>query len=243
MSQHDKEDEVKRCIQKHNSVSRCAKELGIDVSIILDILSKIQDKPLSETKNISISLEKEKDLALYELINSGESDTLEFKASMLEPVPSLRTKSNITSNENLDRQLKGMRETLKNEVVTTISAFMNSTGGILLVGVQDDGSVYGLEKDFKAAGGKGDWDAWLQLLANLIRGKIGTEFFNYVKVERVIHDDKTVAKIVVEKSRRPAYIEIKDAAFYVRSLNTTTPLNTKQAHDYITDHWRSFESL
>jgi hypothetical protein len=33
-------------------------------------------------------------------------------------------------------------------------------------------------------------------------------------------------------------IEIKDA-FYVRSLNTTTPLNTKQAHDYITDHWRS----
>jgi predicted HTH transcriptional regulator len=57
-----------------------------------------------------------------------------------------------------------MKETLKNEVVTTISAFMNSAGGILLIGVQDDGSVYGLEKDFKAAGRKGDLDGWLQLL-------------------------------------------------------------------------------
>jgi hypothetical protein len=100
MSQHDIEDEVKRCIQKYNSVSRCAKELDIDVSTILDILSKIQDKPLSKTENIPISLEKEKNLALYELINSGESDTLEFKALMLEPAPSLRTKSNITSSED-----------------------------------------------------------------------------------------------------------------------------------------------
>jgi predicted HTH transcriptional regulator len=187
--------------------------------------------------NPPILLEKEKNLALYELIKSGESDTLEFKASMLEPVPSVKIKSDVISNENLDRQLKGMRETLKNEVVTTISAFMNTVGGILLVGIQDDGSVYGLDRDFKAAGGKGDWDSWVQVLANLIRGKIGTEFVNYIKVERVMHDNKTVAKIVVEKSRRPAYVEIKDAAFYVRSLNTTTPLNTKQAHDYITDHW------
>ncbi len=130
-------------------------------------------------------LEKEKNLALYELIKSGESDTLEFKASMLEPTPSVRTKPNETNNENLERQFKGMKETLKNEVVTTISAFMNSAGGILLVGVQDDGSVYGLENDFKVAGRSKDWDAWLQQLASLIKEKIGTEFFSYVKVERL----------------------------------------------------------
>ena len=74
-----------------------------------------------------------------------------------------------------------------------------------------------------------DWDAWLQVLANLIRGKIGTEFVNYFKVERVLHNDKTVVKIVIEKSHRPAYVEIKDAVFYVRSLNTTILLNTKQS--------------
>ena len=46
--QHNIEDEVKKCIQKYNSVSRCTKELGIDVATVLDIISKIQNKPLLE---------------------------------------------------------------------------------------------------------------------------------------------------------------------------------------------------
>jgi hypothetical protein len=28
-------------------------------------------------------------------------------------------------------------------------------------------------------------------------------------------------------------VRVRDAAFYIRNLNTTTPLNTKQANDYI----------
>jgi predicted HTH transcriptional regulator len=152
------------------------------------------------------------------LINLGELDTLEFKASMLEPIISSSMKSSLTDSENIERQLKGMQETLKNEVISTISAFMNWAGGIMLIGVQDDGSVCRLEKDLKAAGRKRDWDSWLQVLANHIREKIGTEFVNHVKVERVMHENKTVAKITVERSRRPAYVEKKDAAFYVRSL-------------------------
>lgn len=52
------------------------------------------------------------------MIIRGESDTLEFKASMLEPVSS--------ENQKPDLAVKGMKETLKNEIVTTICAFMNS---------------------------------------------------------------------------------------------------------------------
>jgi hypothetical protein len=39
---------MKGCIQKYNSVSRCTIELGIDVATVLDIISKIQNKPLLE---------------------------------------------------------------------------------------------------------------------------------------------------------------------------------------------------
>jgi hypothetical protein len=28
-------------------------------------------------------------------------------------------------------------------------------------------------------------------------------------------------------------VRVRDAVFYIRNLNTTTPLNTKQANDYI----------
>jgi predicted HTH transcriptional regulator len=112
-----------------------------------------------------------------------------------------------------DCVVKGLIETLKNEIVTTICAFMNSAGGILLVGVQDDGSVYGLEEDFRLSGKGGNWDSWLQTLASLVHDKIGTEFIKYVKVELIEYIDKIVAKIIVEKNHCPAYVEIKDAEF------------------------------
>ena len=35
------------------------------------------------------------------------------------------------------------------EIAKTISAFMNSEGGILLIGVKDDETILGLKKDFK----------------------------------------------------------------------------------------------
>lgn len=59
-------------------------------------------------------------------------------------------------------------------------------------------------------GGKKDWDTWQLKLATLIRDKIGAEFANYVSVERVIHENKTVTKIVVDRSRHPVHIEKKD---------------------------------
>jgi len=48
---------------------------------ILDILLKIQNKrSLDKTDVKSTPLEKEKDVALNDLIQIGESNTLEFKA-------------------------------------------------------------------------------------------------------------------------------------------------------------------
>ena len=58
-------------------------------------------------------------------------------------------------------------------------------------------------------GGKKDRDTWQRKLAT-IRDKIGAEFANYVSVERAIHENKTVTKIVVDRSHHPVHIEKKD---------------------------------
>ncbi len=47
-----------------------------------------------------------------------------------------------------------------------------------------------------------------------------------------------VAKVIVEKSTRPAYVEKKDVEFYIRSINVTQSLNTREANNYIFDHWK-----
>jgi hypothetical protein len=54
-----------------------------------------------------------------------------------------------------------------------------------------------------------------------------------------------VAKIKVQKSYRQVFVEYQDSKsgqpkteFYYRAINTTQALNTKQANDYIKEHWR-----
>lgn len=135
---------------------------------------------------------------------------------------------------------KVLEEKLQQEIVKTIAAFLNSEGGILLVGVEDDGTVSGIEKDFKSIhGSRKNLDGWLQHLVDMITNQIGPEFTQYIKVRPISYQNNTVAKIIVTKSGRPAYVEKKDVEFYIRSLNTTHALNTKQANYYIVDHWKN----
>ena len=61
---------------------------------------------------------------------------------------------------------------LEDSVVKTVAGFSNSRyGGTLLVGVTDDGRIYGLEPDyatFSKRGERGDRDLWGQHLKNLL---------------------------------------------------------------------------
>ena len=67
---------------------------------------------------------------------------------------------------------------------------------------------------------------------------------SFLRLERIEYDGKTVAKIQVEKSPRPVYVEYRDnkgqdrTEFFVRAINTAQSLNTKQANDYIRVRWK-----
>lgn len=264
------EDKLRRILKEKGSISisNCAREFGVDVATILDIVSNLKTQKEVYTANMndvanistpspfSLPLEEEKDLPLEELVQKGESDTLEFKASMLKPTrpePNIaliekEIRSSVDEEKKKEWQQrlvdaqktqKGLADTLRQEICKTLAAFLNSEGGVLLVGVEDDGTISGVEKDFPVIPGiRKDWDGWLQELDHLVTAHIGTEFINYIKVSRIPFQGKTVAKIIVKSSPRPAYVEKTDVEFYIRSLNTTHALNTKQASNYIFDHWK-----
>jgi Putative DNA-binding domain len=227
----------------------------------MDIVSKMKgQKPAGNliTNDIqkaskSLPLEEQKDLSLEELIRKGESDTLEFKSSMMTPTrpepkivaieEQIKSAVDALKKDNMQKVLveahKVLEEKLQQEIVKTIAAFLNSEGGILLVGVEDDGTVSGIEKDFKSIhSNRKNLDGWLQYLVDMITNQIGPEFTQYIKVRPISYQNNTVAKIIVTKSGGPAYVEKKDVEFYIRSLNTTRALNTKQANYYIVDHWK-----
>ncbi len=58
-------------------------------------------------------------------------------------------------------------------IVKSLAAFLNAKGGTLLIGVDDDGSVCGVERDYATLGQRPDRDGYQQSLVNLVSSTLG----------------------------------------------------------------------
>lgn len=152
---------------------------------------------------------------LPEALRTPENMNKEFKSSF---------QWDISHNQqNPDERLK----TLK-----TIVAFLNSEGGVLFIGVNDDRTVRGLEEDLKLF--KGSEDKFQLQIRDLISDRIGAEFSHLIKTRCESLQGKSVCVIEVEKAIEPAFL--KDDSknhFYTREGNRTNELDPKETNAFI----------
>lgn len=155
------------------------------------------------------------------LLKKEENNTLEFKSSML-----------------WDYKLNQVNKKLYEPILKTIVAFMNTNGGTLFVGIDDNHNIIGLENDFKCLGTRNNWDGWEQTLVNHINEKIGKEYHEFIRIERIEYRDKSIAKIVVKPSNKPVFLYPKtNPEFYIRAGNTSQLLNNIETLNYINNHF------
>jgi hypothetical protein len=153
------------------------------------------------------------------LINEGESELIEFKSSA-----------------RWDYKQTKYNKDLEVVIAKTIAGFLNAAGGILIIGVADDGTVLGLESEYNTLTARPNRDGYEQFLVGLVSKKLGKVAATAVKLEFSIADGKEVCIMRCEPSQRPVYSG-DDARFYVRLGNTTQELNPREAEDYIARHW------
>jgi predicted HTH transcriptional regulator len=150
-----------------------------------------------------------------------------------------RKRDQVNQLKNIESKIKNELET---EVIKTIAAFMNTKGGTLLIGVNDDGTISGIESDYSAfVNGKG-YDTWQQHLKNLIRDRLGLENITYIQAEEFHVENKTVSWITVQKASAPVFMDYIQKGqprtdFFFRALNTTEVLNPRHQMDYINSNW------
>jgi hypothetical protein len=84
------------------------------------------------------------------LVASEEDENLEFKSSA-----------------RWDYREGRPNKALEAGIVKTIAGFLNGKGGFLVIGVNDDGEVLGLETDYKTLGKRPDRDGYQQFLINV----------------------------------------------------------------------------
>ena len=126
-------------------------------------------------------------------------------------------------------------------IVKTISAFMNTFGGTLLIGVDDSGTVIGLEKDFNSFSKEKDQneDGFERALTNVINKHIGKEFRKYAHVSFEKVEGKTICVLTIEGTPHETYVNVDgNNEFYIRSGNASEKLDVKESTEYIKDHWK-----
>lgn len=157
---------------------------------------------------------------IVEIINKGESPTLEFKASL-----------------QWDIQKNQFNKELRKSCLKTIAAFLNSDGGTLLIGVNDKGLVIGLDKDIAFT--KNSSDQFMNQVNDLIVSHIGSEYAPFVNVRIEEVEGKSICIVDVKHSLLPAYCQGDTGKeFFIRFGNTTRLLNTEEAVKYIAQNWR-----
>ena len=157
-----------------------------------------------------------KPISFKELLDKGEHQNVEFKSSL-----------------RWDFKENKVNRIIEKSVMKTVAAFLNSEGGNLVIGVDDNKKVVGLAQDILTLR-KQDVDGFENHFNNIFHSMIGADLRQYVNLTYVREDESYCCIVSVAPSSNPAYLKTDDnEEFYIRTGNGTTSLKLSEANRYI----------
>ena len=167
---------------------------------------------------------------IAEVAKRGESDSLEFKSS---------ARWNMRAGKRDDA--------METVIGKTVAAFMNSGGGTLLIGVDDDGRLIGLGPDY-ATLKTPDADRFELWIRDLWGQRLGTNAaalplldFAEASDPQEGYGPQEVCRVTIPPSTRPVYLKGPkgkgEAELWVRVGNSTRRLEVSDAVQYVAARW------
>jgi len=157
------------------------------------------------------------DISIMNIIGGGEGSMIEFKSTL---------RFNLLANKN-DKEITYA-------VLKTVSAFLNSDGGTLFIGISDEGKIVGIEKDnFDSS------DKFLVHLYNHLKSSFGQIIASSIKTKIHKLEEGTICEVNCPKSLEPVYLKFDyKEDFYIRSGPTSEKLQLSMVHKYIGEHFK-----
>lgn len=176
----------------------------------------------------------ETEVEWLDLIAKGENTFLEFKSSL---------------RWDVRNNCKEAR--LEEVIMKSVAAFNNGSGGILLIGVDDEGMLLGLEKDYTTLKSP-DKDSFELHLRNLLNAEYGVDYCtSNVTVSFPLIGGREICAVEVEPGEYPIYVKISDPKsgrklekFYVRSGNSSREImQLSDISKYIAGRFRKYKNV
>ena len=166
------------------------------------------------------SLREDQSALIPDLLKQGENRRVEFKSSL-----------------RWDLKENHINRSLEKVVAKTLAGFFNGDGGSLVIGVDDDGTPLGLDKDLATLKSP-DLDAFERTLNEIVSKMLGGDLCPYLHTVFAKVEGKDVAMVIVSPAPRAVYLEENRASvFYLRSGNATRALDVREAVNYANRRW------
>jgi predicted HTH transcriptional regulator len=166
-------------------------------------------------------------LKIKSLIEKGECTNIEFKSSL-----------------RYCFHQKIADKKIEHSAMKTIAAFLNSEGGTLLIGIEDNRNILGLVNDFSTLKKvENKLDEFQKHLDNLIENYLGNSAFTFINVLFHEINENIICEIQVNPNRKK-HIMLKNMSenskeeFYIRRSASTKSLSPTEMLEYIENHWK-----
>jgi len=131
---------------------------------------------------------------------------------------------------------------LEKNVVKAVAGFLNAEGGMLLIGVADDGTLLGLDADFGTLKEKPNQDGFELRLQQILINAMGVENLRYITTDFCKVEGKQLCALRMSRAQKPVLVSEttksgRERMFYVRIGNATKPLSIEDALTYQREHW------
>ena len=167
---------------------------------------------------------------IREVVQRGESDSLEFKSS---------ARWNMRTGKRDDA--------METVIAKTVAAFMNSGGGTLLIGVDDDGRLIGMGPDYSTLKTP-DSDRFELWIRDMWGQRMGTNAAALPRLDFAEASDpqegyerQEVCRVTIPPSPHPVYLRGPkgkgEAELWVRVGNSTRRLEVADAVQYVSIRW------
>jgi hypothetical protein len=179
-------------------------------------------------QNITNTTDDESKLDIEEMIQDGENHSVEFKTTMRYDM--------LNGNTN---------KVLEQVIVKTIAAFSNGQGGTLILGVNNDMEVIGLENDYNTLK-DATKDGFELHLRNLVNNAYGIKFASTnLTVTFPEIEEKEICVVEIKNGSEPLYTIVNDKngnkleKFYLRSGNSSQELKLSEIASYISERFEN----
>jgi signal-transduction protein with cAMP-binding, CBS, and nucleotidyltransferase domain len=163
-------------------------------------------------RKVARYLEPPSHIETSRLIEDGENDQVEFKSTL---------------RYNIHSQKFGKE--IEHAAIKSIAAFLNTSGGTLLIGVTDGQEAAGIEADqFE------NDDKALLHLTNLVKQRISMQHVTFIHATVEEIEGKKIMRVDVAPATMPAYVTYNQQEYlFIRTGPATTDLKVSEVYDYV----------